>query len=309
MTQNKIWGAALAGLFAMMTAGTAAAQDPESGDTGGWQQQPQQGGWQQQQPQQGGGWQQQPPQGGGAPQGGWQQGGAENERPPGGGGGGDSEAPTRASDTDHGAVVGNVGVGWYGLGGVPLGAAGGGPSITVSTPAVGVRYWLSEGVGLDVALGFGYTTSSGTVDTPDAVTDIPGQSGFALTVHGGLPLSLYQGKHYSFQIVPELDLGFGSGTIFGATPDEDQELGAFFFQVGARAGAELHFGFIGVPQLALQATVGVSVAYVSGSLENNFGDPRGSTITTTSGFQLGTTVQDEPWDIFAGSLRAIYYWL
>ncbi len=300
MTRNKMWGVALAGLFAMTSVGTAAAQDPESGDTGGWQQQqPQQGGWQQ--PQQGGGWQQQPPQGGQPQQGG------ENERPPSSGGG--SESPASAGDTDHGAAVGHLGVGWYGLGSVPLGAAGGGPSITVSAPAVGVRYWLSEGVGLDVALGFGYSSTGGTVDTPDAVTDVPGSSGFALTVHGGLPLSVYQGKHYSFQIVPELDLGFGSGTVFGDTPDNDQELGAFFFQIGARAGAELHFGFIGVPQLALQATVGLSVAYVSGTLENNFGDPRGSTITSTNGFQLGTTVQDEPWDIFAGSLRAIYYWL
>jgi hypothetical protein len=308
MTQNKIWGAALAGLFAMMTAGTAAAQDPESGDTGGWQQQPQQGGWQQQ-PQQGGGWQQQPPQGGGQ-QGGWsQQGGGENERPPGGGGGGGSEGPARVSDTDHGMVVGNVGMGWYGIEELAIGVEGAGPQLTVKIPAIGVRYWLSDGVGLDVALGFGYTTASGTIDTPDAVTDIPGGSGFALTVHGGLPLSLYQGKHYSFQIVPELDLGFGSGTEFGATMNDDQEVGAFLFQIGARAGAELHFGFIGVPQLALQATVGLSIRYTSGSLENNFGDPRGSTITTVSGFSMNTTVEDEPWDIFAGSLRAIYYWL
>jgi hypothetical protein len=109
-------------------------------------------------------------------------------------------------------------------------------------------------------------------------------------------------------MVPELDLGFGSGTIFGDTPDNDQELGAFFFQVGARAGAELHFGFIGVPQLALQATVGLSIRYTSGTLENNFGDPRGSTITTVSNFAFNTTVQEEPWDIFTGSVRAIYYW-
>ncbi len=308
--RNKMAGFALAGLFAMTSVGTAAAQDPESGETGTWQQpqptgaQPQPGGWQQQQtPPPQGGWQQ-PPQGGGQ-QPGWngQPPAGENEAPPSGA----TTPEASTGDSDHTSAVGHLGVGWFGAGGVTLGAE---PSVSlpVSTPAVGIRYWLSETIGLDVAIGFGYTSTGGTVDSPDAVVDIPGSSGFAMTVHGGIPISVYHGEHYSFQLVPEIDLGFGSGTIFGMDANSDQDVGAFFFQVGARAGAEIHFGFIGVPQLALQGTVGLALGYQSGTLENGFADTRGSTITSTNGFVLSTTVQDEPWDIFTGSIRAIYYW-
>lgn len=309
--RNKMWGLALAGLFAMTSISTAAAQDPESGDTGQWQQpqgggQPAGGGWQQQQgqpPQ--GGWQGQPPQGGAAP--GWGNQGGDAEAPPSGGG----AAPASSTGAgDHASAVGHLGVGWFGVGGVALGpdAASG---FTVSTPAVGIRYWLSNGIGLDLALGFGYTSVSGTRDAPTSgggVTDIPGASGFALAIHGGIPVSLYSGQHYSFQLVPEVDLGFGSGTIYGATANEDQTLGGFLFSLGARVGAEVHFGFIGIPELALQGTVGLSFAFHSGSLENDFGNPDGSTITSVSSIALATTVQEEPWDLFTGSIRAIYYW-
>ena len=315
--RNKMAGFALAGLFVMTSVGTAAAQDPESGETGTWQQpqptgaQPQPGGWQQQQnPPPQGGWQQQPPQGGGQ-QPGW------NAQPP--AGGGENEAPpsaatapeARTGDSDHTSAVGHIGIGWFGIGAVTLGIGdgmGGGRTIDVATPAIGVRYWLSDMIGLDVALGFGFASLGGTIDTPAVVTDINGGSGFALTVHGGLPISVYHGEHYSFQLVPEIDLGFGSGTIEGVTPDDDTNVGAFSFQIGARAGAEIHFGFIGIPQLALQATVGLALRYESNTVNNDFGNTAGSTITTVNRLSVSTTVQDEPWDIFSGSIRAIYYW-
>lgn len=313
--RNKMWGLALAGLFAMTSVGTAAAQDPESGETGTWQQpQPtggaQPGGWQQpqqqQQPPQGGGWQQPPPQGG---QTGWQQppAGGDHEAPPTGG-----AAPDATTGTgDHVAAVGHLGVGWFGVGGITLGIpdiGAGAVQLPISAPAVGIRYWLNETIGLDVALGFGYTSGGASVDTPGGITDVSIASGFALTLHGGIPISVYHGEHYSFQFVPEFDFGFGSGTLFGLTPNDDQNVGAVAFQIGARAGAEVHFGFIGVPQLSLQATIGLALAYQSSTLENDFGNPAGSTITTVNTLDLSTTVQEEPWDIFTGSIRAIYYW-
>jgi hypothetical protein len=309
--RNKMWGLAVAGLFAMTSVSTAAAQDPEAGDTGQWQQpqgggQQQGGGWQQQQQQQPpqGGWQQQPPQGGGQ-QAGWGAQNGGNEAPPSGGG---AEAPDASvADSDHTAAVGHLGVGWFGVSGVQLGVEGM-TTVPISAPAVGIRYWLSQSIGLDLALGFGYGSTGGTVDSPAGLTDVSVADGFALTIHGGLPVSLYQGKHYSFQIVPELDLGFGSGTAFGLTPNDDENLGGFLFRIGARAGAEVYFGFIGVPQLALQATVGLAFAYQSGSVENDLGNAAGSTITSISTISLATTVQEEPWDIFTGSIRAIYYW-
>jgi len=311
--RNKMAGFALAGLFAMTSVGTAAAQDPESGETGTWQQpqptgaQPQPGGWQQQQtPPPQGGWQQ-PPQGGGQ-QPGWngQPPAGENEAPPSGA----TTPEASTGDSDHTSAVGHLGVGWFGIGGVTLGLSDGmgGGTIDVAAPAIGVRYWLSDMIGLDVALGFGYLSTGGAQDNPDGTgSDDPGTSGFALTVHGGVPLSVYHGEHYSFQLVPEIDLGFGSGTDFGVDANDDKNIGGFFFAIGARAGAEVHFGFIGVPQLALQATVGLSLTYRTASLET-FASGAGSTLITTNALSFSTTVQDEPWDIFTGSIRAIYYW-
>ena len=48
-------------------------------------------------------------------------------------------------------------------------------------------------------------------------------------------------------------------------------MNGLLFNIGARVGAELHFGFIGVPELALQASIGVYLAYgqSSASIANN----------------------------------------
>jgi len=56
--------------------------------------------------------------------------------------------------------------------------------------------------------------------------------------------------------VPEGTIAFANGTIksppAGTATVPDQELRGFKLDLGARAGAEIHFGFIGIPQLSLQ---------------------------------------------------------
>lgn len=306
------WTGAIAALAVFSFGSVAAAQDWESGDTGAWgspppdqeqqqqqeqppaeQQQPQQQQWQQQQQPQQQGWQQQQQ----------QQQPAQQEQPP---GWGETEAPPAAGDddgqTDHELVVGHMGVGFFGVQGVSLS-----DDFTINAPTIGIRYWLAETVGLDIGLGFGFAKLSAESDRPDGVTSADLLSGFALTVHGGLPLALWHGQHYKFLIVPELNIGFGSGTQFGATPNDDEEFSAFFVDVGARAGTEIQFGFIDIPDLALQASVGVNLHFESQSREHTFGDPRGSTIDTLSEFSFGTTVQNNPWNIFIANISAIYY--
>ena len=49
------------------------------------------------------------------------------------------------------------------------------------------------------------------------------------------------------------------------------------------------------------------LSFISRSLENGFGNPAGSTITTVQEFSFSTNVQEDPWDIMVGGLRAIYY--
>lgn len=325
MTVRKQLGrlAVLGALALPLVANSAAAQDPELGDTGtgtggqwqgGQQQQGGQWGQQGQQPPQGGQWGQQ---GGQQPQGGQWQGG---QQPAGGqwgaGGAADTEHPTTpatpaaAGETDHSMMVGHLAVGFFGVQGVTIGIAGTGgmaASIDVPAPTVGLRYWLAERIGLDIALGLGFQTGSAKVDTPGGVTSVDIQQAFALALHGGLPIALYAGRHYNFMIIPELNIGFGSGTLFGATPNDDQNLDGFFFTVGARAGSEVHFGFIGVPELSLEGSIGLNIGFQSGSVENDLGNPAGSTITTVTGFAIGTTVQNNPWDILIANVSAKYY--
>jgi hypothetical protein len=303
---NKLRGIGLATAFTLSLTGVAAAQDPESGDTGSWQG-GQQGGWGQQQ----GGWGQQQggQQGGWGQQGGPQSGRGDTERPPmagnmGGGSGSASQAAAWDNGDDHLAVVGHLGVGFFGTVGVPIG----GPLGTVSAPTVGMRYWLSEGIGLDVALGFGFT--SGTVSSNSVSVDLG--AAWALAVRGGLPIALAHFKHYKFLLVPEIVIGFSGGSDpndMNPADYDDDVFGGVLFSVGGRVGSEIHFGFIGVPQLSLQASVGLAFTYQSVSTDICGGMPSCGTATktTTSTVNLNTNVQQEPWDLFTGSIAAIYY--
>jgi hypothetical protein len=202
---------------------------------------------------------------------------------------------------DHDAVVGRLAMGYLGASQIGVGASSG---ETVLAPVVGVRYWFDELLGLDVGLGMGMT--SGKLKETDfsgdsVTTHSPSMSAFLL--HGGLPLSLRQGKHYSFQIVPEINLGLG----FGKDKDRDPELkhSGFRFDMGARAGAELHFGFIGVPELSLQGSIGLQLALASTKTTAKVGDQTAK--IQRSSMRLGTTVHDNPWNIFTSNVAALYY--
>jgi len=310
------WTAIAAALLVSSMGSVATAQwgDPEGGDN--WQappdqqqqqQQPppdqqQQQGWQQQQqqPQQQAGWQQQQQQQQQQETPAW--GSTDTEQPPsvGGSAGGSGES-------DHQRVVGHLGVGWLGLMDVSVGAGdasvGVGASRSISAPIIGMRYWLSEGLGLDIGLGFGYSKVSGEGGMGAVSVSVIDESGFAFVLHGGIPLAIYNDTHYKFLLIPEVNFAIGSYTILADIADNDQDLSGLLFTLGGRIGAEIHFGFIDVPDLALQATVGLALAVASGSWETNFGDD----FIDTSSLDVHTNIQPEPWDIFTGSIAAIYY--
>jgi len=203
------------------------------------------------------------------------------------------QAAAVAGSSDHDSVVGRLAVGYLGRNAIPVGAGVGVNAIP--TPVIGVRYWLSDMLGIDAGLGFGLTSGSQTAggmsnDTP---------SWHLFMIHGGVPLSLASAGHFSFQIVPELNLGFAGGSVDAG--GDTNKVSGFHLDVGARAGAEIHFGFINVPQLSLQGSVGLRLNM----------DSQSSTIagneTKASSFGLGTTVGDNPWNIFTSNVAALYY--
>ncbi|MFZ5895815.1 MAG: hypothetical protein ACOY0T_32460 [Myxococcota bacterium] len=201
-------------------------------------------------------------------------------------------AAPAAGGTDHSLVVGHLGFGYLGRPGVTVGAG----ATVVNAPVVGVRYWLDPGLGIDVGLGFGLQSNSQTAGG----TSNDGPSYWAFVVHGGVPLALATGRHYTFQIVPEANIGLGGGSTTMGGGDVSHS--GFLLDLGARAGAEIQFGFIGLPELALQGSVGAMFALQSYSSTPDGGEKSGQ-----SNLSLNTTVFNSPWGIFTNSLSALYY--
>jgi hypothetical protein len=199
------------------------------------------------------------------------------------------DAPPGA--TDHDGVVGHFGVGYMGRRGMLVDQN----APAVDAPIIGGRYWLDPMLGIDVGLGFLFSGGSST--TAGVSTDTQGYSIFML--HGGVPLALAGSKHFSFQIVPELNFGYGSSKRGGVGDD----LSAVHFDIGARAGTEIQFGFIGIPELSLQAGIGLALNF------DHIKDspPMGANPTTISQTSFGTSVGDNPWNIFTGNIAALYY--
>jgi hypothetical protein len=197
--------------------------------------------------------------------------------------------------SDHDRVVGHLGVTYFGVSQLPIGVAGGNPSPIVA-PVIGIRYWLKPNLGLDLGLGFGLNNSS--ITTTGTTTN--GPSEFGLLLHGGLPLALASGQHYAFEIIPEVNLGFASGSW--SPPGGSVSMSGFRLDLGARVGGEIHFGFMGVPQLSLVASVGLYLHDQSTSVT-----PSGGSSSGQSSLSVATSVQSDPWSIFADNIAAIYY--
>jgi hypothetical protein len=227
-------------------------------------------------------------------------------------------APAKVDDkddavTDHEKVIGRFAVGYMGVTQLPIGGGTAAQNVrqdTVAAPILGIRYWLNPRVGLDLGLGIALQSSSAEVEQNNTTTTTDGPAIFGGAIHGGVPIALSTGKHYTFQVVPELNLGVTSRTdkFNGANPPPDLKHSGFRADLGARVGAEIHFGFIGVPELALQATVGL---YFSRQVWKNSQDsgqgvpaPLSSSIGASS---LSTNVQSDPWAIFTNNISALYY--
>jgi hypothetical protein len=202
--------------------------------------------------------------------------------------------------TEHSDVVGKFAIGFLGFRAMTIAAPGGAPA-TVDAPVIGGRYWLDAGMGIDAGLGFSFGSGSNTVEAGGTSTDTDAPQPAALILHGGLPLALADSRYFVFEVVPELNLGFAGNTVQAG--GNDVVLRGFHMDLGARAGAEIHFGFIDIPQLSLQAGVGVALRYDRTSAEDTGTDTTVSNSATT----FGTNVGNNPWDIFSASVAALYY--
>lgn len=216
-----------------------------------------------------------------------------------------------AGTSDHDAVVGHIAVGFLGRASIPYGVA---TNAELPVPVIGVRYWIDPMVGLDLGLGLwlGGTSQDTTVTPPAATATVSGPKTSAFIVHAGIPLALASAKHFTFEVIPEVNFGYAQQTQDAAlpapVPGTTKQTGVHL-DLGARAGAEIHFGFMGLPQLSLLGTVGLRFDYDKLGRDVTPVAPAGSPTThlSTGVWGLRTTVNDSPWNIFIGNVGALYY--
>lgn len=213
-------------------------------------------------------------------------------------------SPTVEEDdlSDHDKyAVGHFAVGYMGTTSVPLDGVAGN---SIPAPTIGVRYWLNQMIGIDAGLGFAWATGSTETKNNNNTVTTDKASPFGLVIHGGVPIALATHKHYKFLVIPELNIGFASMTESAPnTPDISHK--GFMLDLGARAGTEIHFGFIGIPQLALQASVGLAFRHQNISRSQDL--TTGTVSASDSTSSISTSVQAAPWSIFTNNISALYY--
>lgn len=224
--------------------------------------------------------------------------------------------------TDHSVVVNRLALRYFGAAQMPAlndtGMRGG--SGTLQT--VGARYWLSPGLAIEGGLAIGFrsggttTTITAGAGTTTVSADIP--NFFGVGAHVALPIMLAEAKHLVVHLDPYLSLHYGRSAIT-TTPESDVQndtaLNAVRLAIGANATAELQFGFLGIPQLALQASLGFALNYLNTSTNTvrtttRAGQPpRTETTVSETALAIGTTVgpQYSLADIISGSISAVYY--
>jgi hypothetical protein len=209
-----------------------------------------------------------------------------------------------SNQTDHERVVGAYGVGLLGVASLDNLDYG-----VINAPILGVRHWVSDAWGIQAGLGVAHQsgTASNNIVGAHNVED-PTYWGFA--AHVGVPLALYHDKHYTFLFLPEANFGYSTwrqkDDKNSPAIDDGTSGRAWLLDVGARAGAEIHFGFMGMPMLTLQGTVGAHMTYRDSGVKSF--DASGNKVERGQyTFGLTTAKYNDPWDIFVSSISALYY--
>jgi hypothetical protein len=218
---------------------------------------------------------------------------------------------------DHDRMVGHLGVGWMGVSTIPMGMGtvggtanavtvtpGTPASINLSAPSLGIRWWFNPTLGIDVGLGFAYSGGSTTAATGTTSTSTSKLGAFGMLIHGGVPIALAQGKHISLQLTPETNIGFTHASVAPAaaiTGLPNASLSGVRFDLGARIGGEVHFGFIGIPELSLEGSIGAFFTYQATGIS------AGAASYSDNSIGLTTASFNSPWDFFTSVVRARYY--
>lgn len=223
-------------------------------------------------------------------------------------------ADVAVGGSDHDAMAGHLALGYLGFMNIPVGAIGNPNSnvfATTAAPIVGMRYWLNSGMGIDAGLGLTTTFGSTKTEAAGLSTSVNATAPTGIGVHFGVPIALSAARHYAFEIIPEMNLAYAQQAISTEANNNGGalDLSGLHVDLGARAGAEIHFGFIGVPELSLVGSIGLRASINQGKTEQS--PPPGTAGVTAKATDtrtvIETTVGNNPWDIFTGNISAFYY--
>ena len=211
--------------------------------------------------------------------------------------------PTPPPPTARQVRSGTVGVGYLGLAGMnPLFAVLGGGlgslgSLRVSVPILGVRWWFRDSqLGLD--LGAGAMVTGGT-DTSGSFANTPS---LQLVAHAGLPIAVASTQYVIVLLAPELRAGYS--TLLN---DATFSLTGSFLELALRGAVELFFGFIGVPELSIEAAIRVGFIREAQGLSNFAPLAPGGNMLTSETYRFSTSLSGDPGSIVASTLSLKYY--
>lgn len=189
---------------------------------------------------------------------------------------------------------------------------------------VGLRYWLNSSLGLEAGIAFGVGSLNTSATRFNEMTRVnstgsdaqPSYFGFGF--QAGLPIVLAESKHLTINLTPTLGFYYASSAL--EVPDAGRSMlfpgaatisnssSSILFALGANLGAELQFGFLGIPQLGLQAQFGLNMQFTSQSATAIVAPGNREYSMSRSSFGLGTTVGNFSLeDIITGSLAAVWY--
>ncbi|MGC4065614.1 MAG: hypothetical protein QM784_13395 [Polyangiaceae bacterium] len=219
--------------------------------------------------------------------------------------------PTAAAaaehQTDHERVAGHYGVGLLGVVNMSDLQSDGG-SVSTSVPVIGARRWVNDAWGIQAGLGLAHHSGTASTDVPNT-RNVEDPTRWAFAAHVGVPFALYHDSHYAFLFLPEANFGYSTWREKddrNFQGDQGQDGHSFLVDVAARAGAEIHFGFMGLPMLTLQGTVGAHVTYRD-SRAKSVNAAGQSVEQGRYTLDVMTANYHDPWDIFTSSIAALYY--
>ena len=174
----------------------------------------------------------------------------------------------------------------------------------VSVPMLGIRWWTPvPWLGLEFGIGAMVSAAATDVPTANGSNIMDGPTTTELLFHFSAPLAIASTEHTIVFIAPEFRIGRSTES----TGDTRNPLLSMNYDISLKAGVEVFFSIINLPNLSLEA--GVRAGLVHEIRTFPVGAPLGGPIQEgrRTETRFATSLVANPWDLFTSTLAARYY--